>query len=138
GGGAARRGGRRGDIIRTGPREPEALLGYVIKSRGHMPGGWAGFGGAESLPAGLAAELAAAPEPYLLRAARADLPGDLVVAVRGRGTLHGALVLAGGEIDRDVLLAALTLADNLALTLENRPLFGELTESRRLAAPGPF
>ncbi|HKA90557.1 MAG TPA: ATP-binding protein [Haliangiales bacterium] len=133
-----RRRGMRRDIIKTAPRETEALLGYVIKSLGHMTGGSVRFASAESLPAGLAAELAAAPEPYLLRAARADLPGDLVVAVRGRGTLHGALVLAGGEIDRDVLLAALTLADNLALTLENRRLFGELEESRRLAALGQF
>lgn len=133
-----RRRGMRREIINTAPREAEALLAYVLKGLRHMTGGDVRFAAAEALPAPLAQKLASAPEPHLLRASAADLPGDLVVAVRGRGTLHGALVLEGGEIDRDVLLAALTLADNLALTLENRRLFGELEESRRLAALGQF
>jgi signal transduction histidine kinase len=133
-----RRRGLRREIVNTAPREADKLLDYVLKGLGHMTGGDVRFAAAETLPPALAAELAGAREAHLLRSAVADLPGDLVVAVRSAGTLHGALILAGGEIDRDVVLAALTLADNLALTLENRRLYGELDESRRLAALGQF
>jgi len=134
-----RRRGLRREIISTAPRDPAALLRYVLHGLSKMSGGPVRYVEADALPPPLAATLATAPEPHLLRGTFAgELPGELVVAVRGGGRLHGALVCDGGEIDRDVVLAAVTLADNLALTLENRLLFGELEESRRLAALGQF
>jgi signal transduction histidine kinase len=64
--------------------------------------------------------------------------GELLVAVRAGGTLYGALALTGGQLDRDTLLAAQTLAGHFAVRIENQALFAELEESRRLATLGAF
>jgi signal transduction histidine kinase len=63
---------------------------------------------------------------------------QLFVAVRSGGRVHGALVLAGGIIDRDSFLTAVAIANQLAVKLENESLVAELEESRRLATLGSF
>jgi signal transduction histidine kinase len=67
-----------------------------------------------------------------------DPDGALLVPVRSGDTLHGALVVEGGEIDRDTIVTATALAGQLGLRLENQALFAELEESRRLATLGSF
>ena len=99
--------------------------------------------GAERLPEALTARLA---EPEVISLHRAQARGgelaalgaDLVVPVKTSQTLYGALVVTGGQLDRDSLLAALALASQLTLKLENYALFARLEESRRLAALGSF
>jgi signal transduction histidine kinase len=75
----------------------------------------------------------------------ANTPGDVLVAVRRGGELFGALSLDGGQLDREVVATAVTMAEHLALKLENISLFSqtlalrsELDESRRLASLGAF
>ncbi len=105
--------------------------------------------GSGPLPARIAAHLAAAPQRHLLKGdvaglsreladLAAELPADLLVSVRTPGKLYGALAFTGGRLDRDSLLAAVALADHLALKLENHALVAELEESRRLATLGAF
>jgi signal transduction histidine kinase len=67
-------------------------------------------------------------------ASLAALDADLVVAAAP----HGAVVVKGGLLDRDSVLTAVTLTQQLALRLENLALVAELEESRRLAALGSF
>ncbi len=94
-----------------------------------------------TLPAPLAKQVLDSGAPYLSRAHSDVLPpdaGDLLVPVRAGTKLYGALAVTGGHIDRPTLLAAASLADNLALKLENHALFGELESARRLAVLGSF
>jgi signal transduction histidine kinase len=109
---------------------------------------------AAQLPAGLVAYLAE-HEVALVRGS--DLAADMadafrhvhaerVVAVRRGGAFYGALILERGCcMDRDTVTGAVTLAEQLALKLENCALFtemlalrSELEESRRLASLGAF
>jgi signal transduction histidine kinase len=73
-----------------------------------------------------------------MRTQQTDLPADLVVPVRAGEHRFGALAVSGGRLDRDTLLAALAIAEHLALKLDNHRLFSELEESRRLATLGQF
>jgi signal transduction histidine kinase len=114
----------------------EALIGIggspnveYLRATGTFPAG-------AELPADLAARLRLSPT--LLRLHEPGLPYDLVVAVRSHETLHGAIALSGGRIDRDTLLTATTLADRLALKLDAYALFVELEAARRLATLGSF
>jgi signal transduction histidine kinase len=110
----------------------------------------------EPLPPALADHLAAAAAAPLHPPVDARLPAGaraaftatgaaLLVPVRLAGRLYGALATSGGTIDRDTLLTAVALADNLAGKLERCLLFqgrlllqSELEETRRLAALGSF
>lgn len=73
------------------------------------------------------------------------LKAEILVPVRRGTVLFGALALNGGEIDRDAVMTATVLAEQLALKLENFALFvsrekleAELAETRRLASLGAF
>jgi signal transduction histidine kinase len=88
------------------------------------------------------------PEParaklYVFRGAAVDAPAvaaldaldaDLIVPAKH----FGVLAVKDGLLDRDSVLTGITLAQHLALRLENHGLVGELQESRRLAALGSF
>jgi signal transduction histidine kinase len=83
--------------------------------------------------------------PPGLEAVLRALPGDLILPVRFAGKLAGLLCLSGGRIDREAALAALALAENLAVKLERSALFQrtyhlqrELEQTRRLATLGTF
>jgi signal transduction histidine kinase len=105
----------------------------------------------------LAEHLLAMDGPQLVRARDGNLegdvatdldqtPGDVLVAVRRGGHLYGALALdGGGQLDRGLLTTAVSMAEHLAMKLENISLFSqtlalrsELDESRRLASLGAF
>lgn len=70
-------------------------------------------------------------------AARRD-GATLTVPVRTGATVHGALELRGGILDRETTLASERLADRLAAACELRRLAGELEAASRLAALGAF
>jgi signal transduction histidine kinase len=89
------------------------------------------------------------PLPHALPDAARDAfaadGADLMVPVRLAGRLYGALAVTGGTLDRDTLLTAVALADNLAGKLERCLLFqgrlrlqSELEAARRLASLGSF
>jgi signal transduction histidine kinase len=137
--------------------EPEALSASTCRALAEVAVGGevrylapAQHGG--DLPPALASHFATSRASYLYRAeahaldddAAAELratPGDLFVPVRGRRKpheLYGVLAVSGGKIDHESMVAAVTLASHLALTLENRALGVELERSQRLAALGAF
>jgi len=73
------------------------------------------------------------------------LDAEILVTVRRGAHLFGALALSGGVIDREAVVTATVLAEQLALKLENYSLFAarekleaELAETRRLASLGAF
>lgn len=73
------------------------------------------------------------------------LDAEILVTVRRGTQLFGALALSGGVIDREAVVTATVLAEQLALKLENYALFAarekleaELAETRRLASLGAF
>jgi signal transduction histidine kinase len=83
--------------------------------------------------------------PGEARLAFTTMGANLLVPVRLAGRLYGALAVAGGTLDRDTVLTAMALADNLAGKLERCSLFqgrlqlqSELEGARRLAALGSF
>ncbi len=150
--------------------EPAPLLALTCRALAGIAGGQVRFlrgpafaelqgadpGDAAPLAAPLATLMAEVALPHLhhpldrrlpdeLRAAFAATGADLLVAVRLAGRLYGALAVAGGTLDRDTLLTAVALADNLAGKLERCLLFQarlqmqrELEEAGRLAALGSF
>lgn len=74
-----------------------------------------------------------------------SLEAEILVPVRRGNKLFGSLALEGGVIDREAVMTATVLAEQLALKLENYSLFAarekleaELAESRRLASLGAF
>lgn len=74
-----------------------------------------------------------------------ELDAEILVTVRRGPKLFGALALSGGVIDREAVVTATVLAEQLALKLENYGLFAvrekleaELAETRRLASLGAF
>lgn len=100
--------------------------------------------GAEIGPA-LARELARLDAGHLARAHGEALPADasaefaplgaeILVPVRRDTRLYGAIVLGGGEIDRDAVLVAVALAEHLALKIENFGLFAEMLHASRSLA----
>src|SRR5262249_30052153 len=62
----------------------------------------------------------------------------LLVPLPLGGELAGALVVEGGQIDRDSVMTAITIAKHVGLRLENFALATQLEESKRLAALGSF
>ncbi|MEJ7728324.1 MAG: ATP-binding protein [Polyangiaceae bacterium] len=145
---------------------PAALVRLAVDALRELAGGGAGFvpgpayrdeGGAPpalQLPPRLVTYLAdnevALVRGTDLAAEVADafrhVHADRMVAVRRGGAFYGALTLERGCcMDRDTVTGAVTLAEHLALKLENCALFtemlalrGELEESRRLASLGAF
>lgn len=111
---------------------------------------------APTLPPALATHLASTRAPHLHAAQRHelaaeaanaldDLHADLLVPVRRGVDLLGALAVRSNELDRDLVTGTTTLAQHLALKLENMRLIAqtlalqsELEESRRLASLGAF
>jgi signal transduction histidine kinase len=117
--------------------DPTALLGRIEKALVELTGGEVVYLRAKDLPPELA-EALKATTAHLLRGAAPGVAYDLVVPVRSGDTLHGALAMTGGIVDRDTLVAATTLADRLALRLDAFTMFAELEASRRLATLGSF
>ena len=136
-----------------------ALLELAAEALGHITvGGTARFvalagrpidGGAGVLDESLAVAFAAPERTYIHclaltgldpAAASAFRAAGLHIAapVRVQGELAGALVAVGGEVDRDSVLMAVTLAKHVGLRLENQTLVTQLEESKRLAALGAF
>jgi signal transduction histidine kinase len=119
----ARIGRMKGDgtvAILRGDAVPKALAEHLAADRdGHVRASDPG------LPFGVAGDILA-------------LDADLIVAIRSGHRVLGALALTGGTIDRDTLVVTQSLAGQLALALDNHRLFGELEETRRLAALGQF
>jgi signal transduction histidine kinase len=126
------------DAIAEITGQPGAVDVRYLRARGPLV--------AAALPRALADYLATARAPWVHRTLTPDLPAalrgaldaDVLVPVRSGVALFGALAITGGRLDRDTLVAAGTLADRLALKLENFELFAELETSRRLATLGAF
>jgi signal transduction histidine kinase len=147
--------------------EPERLLAEIRVAISEMTRGgdarlFAGPdhpdlpGASGTLGASLGAYLAAHPETHFHRDGLEVLPTDVVAQLDGVGAeilvpvrrgsqLFGSLALVGGVIDREAVMTATVLAEQLALKLENYWLFAarekleaELAESRRLASLGSF
>jgi signal transduction histidine kinase len=116
------------DIVREALAE--ITLGGRTRFLGAAAARIAGIDG--ELDPALAAELAAAGAGHLVRG------DELVVAVPAGGRPLGALVVTGGQLDRDSLLTAASLGNHLAVKLENESLVAQLEESRRLATLGSF
>lgn len=144
--------------------DPDAVIEAVLAAATEVTGGRARFlrhgpipeGAREDMPTELADLLDAhrrrfhsldqAPElpPALLAWMRRG-GAHLVVPVRREGALHGALVVDAEVVSRDATLLCASLAEHVALKLENLALYAEqarlakeLEESRRLAALGSF
>jgi PAS domain S-box-containing protein len=131
--------------------DPEAVLARTIEALGEVTvGGRVAFlrggghpsPGGEAPPPALAGALATSDVPHLHRAQAdafspeaaqdmARLGVDLCVPVRRAGKLYGVLTVEGGVLDRDTALTAVTLAEHLALKLENLELFAEMIRTSR-------
>jgi len=131
--------------------DPEAVLARTVEALTEVTvGGRVRFlrgaahpsPGGDPVPEALASAIASSDVPHLHRAQAetlspeaaaemARLGADLCVPVRRAGKVYGVLVAEGGVLDRDTALTAVTLADHLALKLENLELFAEMIKTSR-------